>query len=525
MLFISIILEAVIILLFLYCFIRQIIYWTWLWQLKEYRIDRVRSHFYDIGFRNAILAAIGYSSLRLVKTPKATLKAKLILFSSFFITAVILFVIFWSFPPDIVRLNYPGGFWDNEVLVNNNFLFGHLIVEFLEIPVFVFAIITILNFFSWIFKKRIIAKATAKMVKFPNLKVIGITGSYGKSTTKEVLADILSKKYKVLRTPTNTNTAIGIAQLVLNELDETHEFFVVEMGAYKIGEIKEICDIVKPKIGIIIAINEQHLALFGSIENTIKAKFELVDSLPKEGLAILNIDNINIQSGIDLRRSSIDSLKAKVILYSVGSKADIYALNETSERQGVKFKFIFGENIKDFSVNIAGVHNISNVLAAIIAARNSNMSLGEISRILQKTNYLDSVLRKTVGPNDSTLINDTYNSNPDGVLAALEYIKNHRGRKIVVMSSLIELGSYARKAHQKIGKELSSVAAKVFYLDNYYFSDIQKGIQENSDSKTELKREKNIKIISKYLKDELKPTDTVLFINRGARKVLEGIKK
>ncbi len=521
MIFLSTISEAAIILIFIFCFIRQISYWTWLWQLKEYRIDRLRSHFQDIRLKNTFLALIGYSALRQAKIPKLTSKAVLILSFSFLIIAVVLFMISRSFPPDIAALNSPGGFWKNEVLEENIFLFGFLVVEFLGIPMIIFFFVGVLNYISRFFKKEIIAKATAKMAKFPKLKVIGITGSYGKSTTKEMLGDILSKKYKVLKTPENINTAIGISQLILDNLDETYEIFVVEMGAYKIGEIKEICDIVHPEMGIITAINEQHLALFGKIENTIKAKFELVDSLPKDGLAILNTGDVNIQAGIESRNLPACGLKAKIILYSVGSKADIFALDETCAYQGIKFKFISGDNMKDFSVNILGAHNISNALAAIIAASHFNMDLDDISQALQKVDYLDISLKRIAGPKGSTLINDTYNANPDGVLAALEYFKNYRGRKIVVMSSLIELGPYAVKAHQKIGKAISSIATIVFLLDNYYISDIKKGILENSDSDIELKYENNIKKILEYLKGELKSTDTVLFINRGAGKVLE----
>jgi len=511
--------------IFILAIVRQILYWSWLWQLKEYRTDRMRAHFQDIGNKSAFLALIGFSAIRQNKIPKLTAKSILIIFFSVLSSVAILFLIFWNFPPVSQVFDYSDFISYQNFLFNNDFLFSCLIVEYLMMPTIIFCFVIILNGLSAIFKKRIVAKAKTKIAGFSNLKVIGITGSYGKTITKEILADILSKKYKVLKTPANINTAIGIAQLILDKLDETCEIFVAEMGAYKIGEIKEICEMVKPSIGIITAINEQHLALFGDIENTIKAKFELVDSLHEKGLAILNIGDENIQSGMELRNSFSHWLKARVKLYSVGTKSNAYAISEATDRQVVKFKFISGINMKDFIVNIAGAHNISNILAAIIAAEDLGMELDEISQILQKADYSNAALKNLAGLNGSTLIDDTYNANPDGVLAALRFIKNKRGRKIIVMSSLIELGSSAHKTHERLGEEISRIAAKLFFLDNYYFSDIKKGAEKNKESETEIRNEKNAKKISEYLKNELKPSDIVMFINRGSRKVLEELKK
>ncbi|MDP3057187.1 MAG: UDP-N-acetylmuramoyl-tripeptide--D-alanyl-D-alanine ligase [bacterium] len=538
---------------------KQVLFWCWLWQLKEYRCDRVRAHFQDIGAKNVFLTLIGYSALRQKKFFKFTVKAIIIGILSFLsgIAALILafqiylpqtFSAILSFDPfsfsklnlsiDSVNLLVVRSLLLNIISALDDYKMVMIImaVIFFIMPAVIFLFVTILNIISGIFKAWTIRRARVKIAKFSNLKVIGITGSYGKSTTKEILYEILSKskKYsasggsavgeKILKTPANINTAIGIAQLILDKLDKNYEIFVVEMGAYKIGEIKEICDIVKPKIGIITAINEQHLALFGSIKNTIKAKFQLVDSLPKDGLAILNAGDANIQDGLELSNSLAEKIKARIKLYSVGAKSDVYAIGEANDRQNIKFKFISGADIKDFAVNITGTHNISNVLAAIIAAQELGMDLDEISQIAKKISHLDFTLKILAGPNGSSMVDDTYNANPDGVFAALNYIKNQRGRKIIVMSSLIELGSRAHEIHQKLGKEISAIAAKLFFLDNYYISDIRKGAAKNKESNIEIKNEKNAKKISEYLENELKSSDTVLFVSRGAGKILELLK-
>ena len=483
---------------------KHILYWVWLWQLKEYRTDRMQAHFQDIGFKNSLLALIGYSSLRQNKMPKFTIKSLLIFFCAF-MAGVLLPIILLGNLVSVWKLSFQvSGFY---------FLI-------LTLPLVIFLLVIVLNFISNIFKRRIIERARKKIAKFPNLTVVGITGSYGKSATKEILASILEKKYKILKTPANINTAIGIAQLILRDLTAEHQIFIAEMGAYKKGEIKEICDIVKPKIGILTAVNEQHLALFGNIENTIAAKFELIELLPKDGLAILNIGDKNIQKGLEARKIS-----AQKKLYSAEAKADISAVDIDVLSGHPKFRTVDGAQIQDFKINLIGRHNVSNALAAIAAAEYFGLGVKEISEILRRINHFPHTFFSCAGPNGSIFINDTYNANPDGVTAGIDYLKDRPGRKIIVMSSLIELGDAARKVHKRLGKEISKIAQKLILTDDYYMDEIKAGARENSGSALDIKIGNSAKIIAEYLKQNLRSTDTVLFINRGAGKVLELLKK
>lgn len=489
-------------------------YWLWLWQLKEYRRDRISAHFKDIGTKNFLLTISNYYALRQRRSPKFTWKSFLAVIFSLALNFLIIFFIFQylTAPALFLQSKFYFGLKEEQIL------FAAILLELLLVfPFVILIIVSIFNFFSNIFKKITIAKAAAKMSKFPNMKVIGITGSYGKSTVKEILYEIASRKYKVFKTPANINTPIGIAKLILDHLDPSYEVFLVEMGAYKIGEIKEICDILHPKIGIITAINEQHMALFGNINNTIKAKFELFDNLPKNGTAILNIGDKNIQIGVSKRQESGVSVK----LYSVGAQSDYYASDVSMERQTVKFKLISGQKMQDFKINMSGRHNISNAMAAIIAAENIGINLNECSQIIQRIVQFPEALKISIGPNTSTLIDDTYNSNPDGVMAAFDYLKNQKGRKIIILSSLIELGGAARKIHEKIGEEAASFAREIIVLDDYYFADILKGANKIKNNGAEIRYEKNRQKIAKRLEKELKFGDTVLFINRSAGKVLE----
>lgn len=526
----------------------QGLYWIWLWQLKEYRLDRLTAHYQDIGYVKFILAIIGYSAVKQNKTPKFTLKSLAI----FLVSSAVLFFAFKGFVSGL-KVSF----------INVFQLIGYYILNILVVTVTVTAVVYIFNFLSNIVKLAITALARWKISRYKNLIVIGITGSYGKSTVKEILSEILSKKYKVLKTPANNNTPLGISRLILGTLNSSHQVFVVEMGAYKRGEIKELCDIVKPKIGILTAINEQHLALFGSIENTIKTKFELIDSLPEDGTAILNVGDENIQIGMEER----PEIKAKVKLYSVGAQSDYYASDVAASGQGIKFMLISGQKMQDFKINIIGEHNVSNAIASIIAAEKLGITFSESALIVQKNIQLPSALKVFIGPKGSTLIDDTYNSNPDGVLAALDYLALKKGKKIVIMSSLIELGSAAHEVHHRIGVKISSFVQEIFVLDNYYFDDIKNGACKieldhikkqqlpvtgfwvrvyrfmnapinlyrpliraagvdnnwhcNKNNDFIIRLESDREVVADELKKELKFGDTVLFIGRGSKKVLD----
>ena len=248
--------EFLVSILWFIIFIKSFFFWLWLWQLKEYHLGRFKAHFEAQKFKKFI------SSFWRLKFPKFTKKIILISFSGILLQLLMLFYL----PPFLVIIL--------------TILFFPLFVLSFQIPTF-------------LWRKIIIKKATKKREKFKNLKVIGITGSYGKTSTKEFLATILSEKFKVLKTKEHQNSEIGISRCILNELRPEHQVFVVEMGAYNKGGIKLLCNIVKPQIGMITGINEQHLATFGTMENLLSAEGgkELIESLPKEGIIFFNGKN------------------------------------------------------------------------------------------------------------------------------------------------------------------------------------------------------------------------------------------
>jgi len=370
-------------------FTKALFFWLWLWQLKEYHFGRFRAHFETQKIKKVI------SSFHWIKFPKFTKKT--IIISSFGILLEIL-ILFYLFS-----------------LPTSQFYFFLLVFLILS-PLISSLLVLLFQIPTVILRNRILKKAQRKIAKFENLLVIGITGSYGKTSTKEFLATILSEKFNVLKTKEHQNSEVGISQCVLNDLKEDHEVFVVEMGAYNRGGIKLLCDIAKPKIGILTGINEQHMATFGSQENIIKTKFELIESLPEDGIAFFNAKN-----------------KYCVELY---------------ERTKIR-KFLYGEK--------ATFLGEENILGAMAVAKELGMTEEEISRAIGKIKNKFGGIQIKKGINGLNIIDATYSANPDGVIAHLEYLKNWSGKKIIVMPCLIELGKASGKVHKKIGAKIGQI--------------------------------------------------------------------
>ncbi|MBU2578853.1 hypothetical protein KKA09_01930, partial [Patescibacteria group bacterium] len=248
-------------------FVKLLFFWLWLWQLKEYHCGRFKAHFETLASRKI------FSSFWRLKFPKFTKKIIVISISGIFLATLIVYFIF-SLPN------------------NENFYLAFLIFIF-SVPLFSSFIVLLFQIPTAILCKRILKKAKRKREQFKNLLVIGIAGSYGKTSTKEFLATILSEKFNVLKTEKHINAEIGIAQTILNNLNESHQIFICEIGAYEKGKIKEVCEIIKPKIGIVTGVNEQHLSTFGSMKNLLSAEGgeELIDSLPIDGMAFFNAKN------------------------------------------------------------------------------------------------------------------------------------------------------------------------------------------------------------------------------------------
>ena len=292
-----------------------------------------------------------------------------------------------------------------------------------------------------------------------NLLVVGITGSYGKTSSKNILNDILNVKFNSFATPQNFNTPYGLIRSINQYLDKFNDIFIAEMGAFKVGEINTTCKLVKPKYGILTNIGEAHLESFGSRENIQKGKFELIESLPSDGIGILNGDD-PYQKSYKLKNN------CKILWIGIDNKdVDLYATNIKLSGSGTTFDCVFkgDKNKYTFKTKLLGKHNIYNILAAVLLGHELGMSIDELIRGVSEVKTIDHRLQlKPYGSN--YIIDDAYNSNPVGSKRALEVLKMMPGKKIVVTPGMIELGEKQYEANYNFGTYINDTADYVILV-------------------------------------------------------------
>ncbi|MDQ6694624.1 MAG: UDP-N-acetylmuramoyl-tripeptide--D-alanyl-D-alanine ligase [Chloroflexota bacterium] len=289
-----------------------------------------------------------------------------------------------------------------------------------------------------------------------NLQVIGITGSVGKTSTKEVLASVLSSRYRTLKSEGNLNNEIGLPVTLLN-LNDLHEKAVLEMGAgYELGELTMLCEWARPEIAVVTAVMPVHLERMGTIERIALNKSELPRSLPANGTAVLNADNPYVKAMIAVTC-------ARVFLYGIEESYDLCASDiEGHGLQGVHFTMHEREGGRSWRVKLPllGRHSVHTALAAAGAAYAAGMDWESIVHALQR---LDAQVRLIVVPghNGSTLIDDSYNASPDSTLAALNLLEEMPGERIAVLGDMLELGSYEHEGHAKVARRAAVMAHRL----------------------------------------------------------------
>ena len=323
-------------------------------------------------------------------------------------------------------------------------------------------------------------RAMNKLKKMNNLKVVGITGSYGKTSSKNILNDILSVKYNSLPTPRNLNTPYGLIMTINNHLDKFDDIFIAEMGAYKIGEIQELCDLVHPKYGILTRIGTAHLELFGSQENIQKGKFELIESLPSDGVAVLNSDD-PLQVNYKLKN------KVKTLWIGIDNDADFMASNIKVSNEGTTFDLLIKGNNKkyNFSTKLLGYANIYNILSSIALGYEFGIKIEQLQSAVKSVNRVEHRLEiKKNG--DVYYIDDAYNSNPVGSKMALDVLNLMPGKKIIVTPGMIELGTMQDELNMKFGEYIADVCDEVILIGKKQTESIQKGLNNKLYDKSHI---------------------------------------
>lgn len=356
-------------------------------------------------------------------------------------------------------------------IINNNFV----TLGLLNIIAFCLCIISnIINYpIEYGIRKYYINDAKRILAGMPNLIVIGVTGSYGKTSVKNFLVKTLSAKYEVLTTPKNYNTTMGVVKTIRTELKPIHQIFICEMGATKIGDIKEICDIVNPKFGVITAIGPQHLQSFKTIDNIIKTKFELYDSVNKNGgITFLNYDNEYIAK----------QNKPNILTYGIeNEKLNYSASNLKSSSQGLSFL------VKDiqFKTKLIGRHNITNLMGAIAVANYLDIPLDRLVSRVREINSVEHRLQ-LISRGDFNIIDDAYNSNPISSKSAIDTLSEFEGIKIIVTPGLIELGGDEEKFNYEFGEYMCNVCDYIFIVNSTISKYVLNGVNSKKFDKNKI---------------------------------------
>lgn len=283
-----------------------------------------------------------------------------------------------------------------------------------------------------------------------NLRVIGITGSVGKSTTKEVIAEVLDQRYRTLKSPGNMNNEIGLPLTILR-IGPGYERAVLEMGFYVPGEIAFLCDIALPEIGVVTNIGTVHAERAGSQEEIFRGKSELVRALPANGVAILNMDDAWVRKMAEL---SI----ARVFFYGLDPASDLWADElEGLGLEGIRFRLHYQHETMHVHVPMIGQHSVHTALRAAAVGLTDGLTWQQILDGLQQGH---SQLRLTAVRTESgaLLLDDTYNASPESMLAALNLLAELGGHKVAVLGDMLELGQYEKQGHEMIGVRVAQVA-------------------------------------------------------------------
>ena len=404
----------------------------------------------------------------------------------------------------IVLINFLAFVIDNEVvaLLRFSILCGMPIL----IPYILFLAYGINEPLENIIKRYYLKRAVKKLDE-SNIIKIGITGSFGKTSVKEILNTILSQKYRVLATPESYNTPLGIA-ITAKSLDSTHDIFIAEMGARSVGDIKELTQMVKPKYACLTGVNNQHLESFGSLDAIKNTKFELFEYLPEDGVGFFSTDNDN---ALELMQ------KFNGEKYSCGLKDEnnfVTATDIKVDARGMSFNLVFDkEKSVKCSTVLLGRHSVRNICLASAIAYKIGLTPREIANGINRISTVEHRLELIPNHKKIILIDDSYNSNEDGIGAAMEVLDTFKGRKIVLTPGLVELGIVENVVNLEFGRTLAKHADLVIIIGKHNAKMLIDGLVEGGMDRANIKFAKNLNKGNELLNSIIQEGDVVLFEN------------
>ena len=340
-----------------------------------------------------------------------------------------------------------------------------------------------------------------------NLIIIGVTGSFGKTSTKNYLASVLAEKYNVLVTPGNFNTLLGVIRTIREHLRPYHQVFIVEMGAKQKNDIKEICDLVRPTIGIVTAVGEMHLETFKCVENIQDTKFELINSLPANGLGVINFDSEYIKN-----YKGITS-QCRIIKYAVEGEGEYKANDVVYGAGGVSFTLNGGEQ---YNSRLLGAGNLLNILASIAVADHLEVPVNKQRNAIARLQPVEHRLSMKVS-GGITVLDDAYNSNPQGAKMALEVLKNFAvgegNKRIVITPGFVEMGTRQAEANKELGATIAKSCDYAIVVNATNRDAIKSGIEEGGMPAEKYFLADSLNHAHAQLSQILRPGDVVLYEN------------
>ena len=353
--------------------------------------------------------------------------------------------------------------------------------------------------------RQFVDDAKKRLESNPNLIRIGITGSYGKTSTKFLLRDILSVKFNVLATPSSFNTTMGVTRVIREQLTPAHHVFIAEMGARHVGDIRELVDLVHPGIGILTSVGPQHLDTFGTIERIKNTKYELIDGLPQNGTAILARDG-----------AICEELYARCPLEHKYMPGDLVRASDMEWGPfGTRFTL---EDVKTgerarCETRLLGEHSIANLLLCCTAARVLGMTLDEIAQGVARCQPVEHRLELISGGAGVTIIDDAFNANPVGARAALRVLKNFPGRRIVITPGMVELGGEEAAFNRSFGEQMAESVDVAILVGKKHTQPIVDGLLAKGFPQEKIHVVSSLDESTKVLHAMMRAGDVVLYEN------------
>ena len=375
------------------------------------------------------------------------------------------------------------------------------------LPLFVFLAYYITYPIEKLISNSYVKKAKKKLESIKNIQVIGITGSYGKTSVKNILKTILSEKYKVCASPSSYNTPLGLAKTILQNLISDNEIFIAEMGAKQRFDIKELCEMVKPKIAIITGIGNQHLLTFGSVDNIIRTKSELAEYVSNNHGKIF----VNIES--DGAKKLVNNFKDAIKVSIKDNKTDLFVKDIKTTKDGSKFSLCFNNEVVECKTILLGDHNISNILLAATVAINLGLTLKEIQEGIEKLVTIPHRLEIVKSSSTYTILDDAYNSSVEGSKASLDVLSKFDGKKFVITPGLVELGTEQFNSNFEFGMDMAKVCDYVIIDSVINYDAISSGLIFGGFDEKNIIQVANLTQAVQMLNTLASSNDVVLFEN------------